>query len=290
MSESPLWLSIGELPPRGQDDHRYLLINQAAWHEQPEVIRGLLGFERVALFGQPVDACADGATPFLLRLDGHIGNTAVTRPLRTLCSSGCFASAISVLDASQPIGQLAAALSLRCEARLTEGQDVMLRCFDTRVLASLLDVLTPEQHSHLVSCTSHWWFAGRNGVLEPVTVSPWPARDEFTAPWHLTTDQEEALIDASDTDAMVDLLMRRKLEPLLDLPFVERHPVVDGLLARCKQWGLRGTSDQATYCTLALMRRQPDIGQLAPWDQLLPRVQRGELTFAAALAIAAEAD
>ena len=288
MTESPLWESVGTLQPRGDAEHRYLLINQAAWHAQPEVIRGLQGFDRVALLGQPESACHDGATPFLLRLDGHIGNIAATRPLRVLCDTGCFASALSVIDARLSMQKLASALSLRCEARLTELQYVVLRYFDTRVLEAMLDVFSASQLCQLVACTTHWWFAGRSGVLEPIHLSDWPAQDSFAPPWQLSQQQEEALLDASDADAMVDLLTRRNVEPLLQMPFVQRHPVVSSLLAQCQHWGLNGTSDQAAYCTVALMRGE-DIARASPWDQLLPKVKRGELTFAAALEISAQA-
>lgn len=288
MTASLLWQSIGELPPRGPGEHRYLLVNQAAWHGQPETMQGLKSFDRVALFGSSVDACVDGATPFLIRLDGQFGDTLAARPIRVLCETGCWASAISVLDSARPMTALAAALSARCEARLSDGQDMLLRYFDTRVLAVLLDVFTPEQLMHLGACATRWWYAGRSGALEPVTLSPWPAEDKFVPPWSLSQRQEDLLLEASEADAIVDLLTRQRVEPLLALPYESRHPVVAALLTQAKGWGLVGLSDQVAFCTLALVTGD-EVARVAPWDELLPKVRSGALSFAAALEAAASA-
>jgi hypothetical protein len=284
--DSPLWQAIVALPPRGAEQHRYLLINQAAWQFEPKVIASLSGFARMPLLGQPISAATDGATPFLLRLDGHIEHNAATRPLRQLCNTGYYASAISVIDSALPMPALAATITDRCEAQLPDHQDVLLRIFDTRVLEAVLDHFSTEQKSQLVACATQWWFATREAELAPLYVSPWPTQDLFKPPWRLTQQQENALVDASDADAMADLLTRRNTEPLLALPYPQRYRAVTQLLAQCRALNIDAVSDQAAYCTLALIRGE-DLARVSPWDQLLPKVKRGELAFAAALEIAA---
>jgi Domain of unknown function (DUF4123) len=286
--DSPLWQSISALPPRGPEQHRYLLVNQAAWQTDPKIIAELSAFERLALLGQPIAACTDGATPFLLRLDGQVGNTPSTAPLRRLCNAGYYASALSVIDSALPMQSLAASITDRCDARLPDHQDVLLRIFDTRVVEALLEHFTPEQKSLLVACSTHWWIAGREGELAPVHVSPWPTQDLFEPPWQLTQQQETALLDASEADAMVDLLTRRNVEPLLALQYPQRYPVVRELLAQCRALNMDAISDQAAYCTLVLMREQR-LEDDPSWQALLPRVKRKELSFQAALQLASEA-
>jgi hypothetical protein len=281
-TDSPLWDHIASLPPRGEDEHRYLLINQAAWSGQVDALRALRGFDRCALFGQAPSACEDGATPFLLRLDGNISETSATRPLRVLCAEGCYASAVHVIDSGLAIQPLAQALTERCDARISDEQRMVLRYFDTRVFEAVLDHFTAAQLSDLVSCATRWWFAGRQGLLDPVYVNPWPQEDIFKAPWQLSLSQEHALLMASEPDTMIDLLTRSGVEPLLVLPYPERYPVVRDMIASAKAWGLEGTSDQAAYCTLSL-HQGTDLAEDPLWKQLLPRVKRGEMSFTQAL-------
>jgi Domain of unknown function (DUF4123) len=286
--DSPLWQAIVALPPRGAEQHRYLLINQAAWQFEPKVIASLSGFDRMPLLGQPISAATDGATPFLLRLDGHIEHNAATHPLRQLCNTGYYASAISVIDSALPMPALAAAITDRCEAQLPDHQDVLLRIFDTRVLEAVLDHFSAEQKSQLVACATQWWFATREAELAPLYVSPWPTQDLFKPPWRLTQQQENALVDASEADAMVDLLKRRNVEALLALPYPRRYLVVTQLLAQCRALNIDAISDQAAYCTLVLMRglRLEDD---PVWQALLPRVKGKQMSFQAALQTASEA-
>lgn len=281
-TESPLWDSIAALPPRGEDAHRYLLINQAAWASSCGHLRALCEFERCPLFGQDVSACEDGATPFLLRLDGQIGITAATRPLRALCAEGCFASALHVIDSPHPIQALAQSLTARCDAVLSDEQTMVLRYFDARVFEAMLTHFSASQLAVLVSCSRRWWYAAREGVVSPVYVNPWPTVELFTPPWRLSLEQEHALLDASEPDTMIDLLTRSNVEPLLDLPFPQRYARVRDLLAGARRWGIHGVSDQAAYCTLSL-HHGTDLADIPLWVQLLPRVKREEITFKQAL-------
>jgi Domain of unknown function (DUF4123) len=280
--QSPLWEAIGALPPRGAEQHRMLLINQAAWSDQPDVLRALGDFDRVPLLGQDDSACVDGATPLLLRLDGQIGDTAATRPLRRLCATGCYASGISVIDSSLSLPALADALSQRCDAQLHGGPEMLLRLFDARVLEAFLDMLDADGQRALVGCASNWWWSSREGGLVPIVVSPWPEQDAFSPPWRLTEQQEAALLEAGEADAMVDLLSRHQVQALLDLPYPRRQPAVHQMIEQCRALNIGAISDQAAYCTLVLMsgrRLEDDVR----WEPLLPRVRKGDISFIAAI-------
>lgn len=93
-------------------------------------------------------------------------------------------------------------------------------------------------------------------------------------------------MDASETDAVIDVLTRQNNQALLHLRYEYRYSVVHGLLGQARGWGLDGAPDLTAYCALGLMRG-PDFGQFEPWRSLLPEVQAGRLRFDEALERAA---
>jgi hypothetical protein len=285
--QSPLWRQLEGLPPTALGVHRYLLINQAAFSQDLAVIQGLNSFDRHPLLGSNASACSDGATPFLLLFDGTLGNASRTRTIRKLCTDGCFANAISVIDSRLAVPALLAALRARSNAVTSDGQHMLLRYFDTRVMEPLVDAMTPEQRVQWVSCSTSWWFCNRWGELEPLVCEPWPGVDSFTPPFRTTAKQEAHLLSASEADAIVDLLARNQVQGLIDLPYPHRQPTVKRLLAAAQALKLTGTPEQAAYCSLALEAGE-DFGSMAPWNQLLPKVERGEITFVQAIEWAAE--
>ncbi|WP_033371789.1 DUF4123 domain-containing protein [Caldimonas manganoxidans] len=277
-----LWDGWCAMPPPADGQHRYLLVNQAAWNAHRTVIRDLRSLPRQALLGQGGDACGDGATPFVIRIDGRPDEGARAWPLRAVCQTGQWACALHLIDSPLPLQGLAHALSERCLARLSDGQEMLLRYFDTRVLAAMCDVLRPTQMQDLVSCTSAWWFANRGGEWVSMNVLDWPGEERFQAPWHLSLEQEHALLDASEADAMIDLLTRQGQPALLALPYGERYPAIRELLAQGKAWGLDGTTDLSAYCTLGLSQGRT-FSQAEPWQSALQQVREGRMSFIQAI-------
>jgi Domain of unknown function (DUF4123) len=281
----PLWKTLLSLFPRGTGEHRYLLINQAAFGANSALMKRLEKFPRAALLHQSVDACTDGATPFLVLWEGWSTDAQQLRTIQTLCEQGCYACAVSALDSSLNIDQLAAALTARCTVRLPEGIDMLLRFFDTRVMDALIDVLKPDQIELLVSCTTRWMYAGREGPLDPVSLSDREGRDTFVTPIELTQKQQNALIDAGEPDLVIGLLVDANIEPLIKMPVPRRYRAISQLIAKARQWGLSETPDFAAYCSLALSIGT-GFAEQAPWSELLPEVKAKRLTFSQALATA----
>lgn len=277
-----LWDGWCAMPPPADGQHRYLLVNQAAWNAHRTVIRDLRSLPRQALLGQGGDACEDGATPFVIRIDGRPDEGARARPLHAVCQTGQWACALHLIDSPLPLQGLAHALSERCLARLSDGQEMLLRYFDTRVLAAMCDVLRPTQMQDLVSCTSAWWFANRGGEWASMNVLGWPGEERFQAPWQLSLEQEHALLDASEADAMIDLLTRQGQPALLALPYGERYPAIRELLAQGKAWGLDGITDLSAYCTLGLSQGRT-FSQAEPWQSALQQVREGRMPFIQAI-------
>lgn len=90
------------------------------------------------------------------------------------------------------------------------------------------------------------------------------------------------MIEASEPDAVIDLIASSGRHPLFDIPYPQRYPIVVDLVYRARQWGLEEIPDFAAFVTIALSTSN-DFDVLPPWNELLPRVQAGELTFSAVL-------
>ncbi|MFN3415507.1 MAG: DUF4123 domain-containing protein [Caldimonas sp.] len=277
-----LWDGWCNMPPPSDGEHRYILVNQAAWNAHRTVIQGLWSLPRQALLGQGRDACEDGATPFVVPIQGRPDEGARAWPLRALFDSGQWACALHLIDSPLALQDLAHALSERCLACLSDGQEMLLRYFDTRVLAALCEVLQPTQMQDLVSCTSAWWFANRRGEWQRLPSPGAPIEDRFEAPWQFDPAQENALLDASQADAMLDLLMRQRQPALQDWSHEQRHSVVRELLLQARNCGLEGTTDLAAYCAVGLAQGV-DFALAEPWRSALQRVREGRLTWLQAI-------
>lgn len=281
---SPLWAELQKLLPEAPGDGWYLLVNQAAFANSMKSIEGLASFERQALLGQVADACRDSATPFVVSLRGVSSDQGRMRSLRRLCDDGCYGSALHLIESDLSLPALADELTTLCEALLPDDYEVLLRYFDTRVLAVLTQVMTPQQSVQFFSCARRWQYADRLGKWVQVDVGD--ARVETAASSHLVLSaaQQNALIQAGEADAVIDLLLRNKIEPLLDMPFPERHPTICRLIETAAGWGLSATADLAAYCSLALLRGVR-FDKVEPWSSQLALVKRGDLKFSDALSL-----
>jgi Domain of unknown function (DUF4123) len=278
----PLWSSLISQPTRAVDQHRYLLINQAALGHNNALVKKLSKFPRAALLGQSVDACTDGATPFVLLWDGWSNDTSNLRAIQTLCEQACYACAVSVLDSALGIDQLATALTARCTVVLPDNLSMLLRYFDTRVMDALVDVLTREQLISLVSCTTLWLYADREGPLNPFALPDRDGQDKFVSPLVLSVKQQNALIDAGEPDFVISQLLNAQIERLLDLPMPRRYSAISQLIIRARTFGLTDTPDFVAYCALALSIGA-DFANTAPWSELLSDVKAKRITFSEAL-------
>lgn len=284
-NDSPLWTSLQNLPRCPEGSYRYLLINQAAFTDPKACTKALDAFEHCSLLDQPVSACRDGTTPFLIKLDDAANAARYTRTLATLCNEGCYASAISVLDASQTLECMAQAATQRCYAQLPDGSDVLLRYFDTRIMAALTNILDAEQHAGFLSCASTWWFAGREGQMLHATEIPSDQSWPFTSPVKFSLKQVAALTEATLPDGLLDTLIHSNLKLLIETPYPRRYSLIRQLVADARSWGLKARSDLVTYCVVAL-EAGAGFERSAPWSDLLDRVAKDEIRFADALQIA----
>lgn len=287
VKHSPLWADVRSLPKCRAGEFRYVLVNQAAFSERAVCIRELACFDRQALLGQPLSACHDRATPFLIALPAVVTDGSHARILAELCHEACYASAISIIDAPHSLHFMADAMTARCDARLPDGTEAVLRYFDTRIMAPLVTILTEEQHASFFACASAWWFAGRDGhLVQCDLVTPEPAA-AVSGSITFSLTQMAAMTEATLSDGLIDVLLQNHLRALLEIPYPLRHSTIERLVAAARTWGLNDQADLLTYCAVAL-EAGSGFEQTAPWSELLHRVAMAEISFSEAVSAAQE--
>lgn len=312
--EANLWEEFAALPRLGEPTTeatgeaahtpphtlvRYILVNPAALpplaRTYTSIIQqsGIHG-ESASLLNLDLSCGQDGATPFLFA----VGCDASTRGNATAWLEKLFAHArhqcaLHIIDSSYSARDLAHHLTVCTDARTEDGLNVMLRYFDTRVIQPLAGIATPEQWAAFTACAHRWWYASRWDQFIPL---PMPASmdapdntensaaESAAMPWQLSAEQDQALIDAGEADAVIGLLHHRShaIAQLGDFTPPQLYQHVRHYIAQAKSWGITQPPDHATYCHMGMIL-PPDFAQQQPWTQLLPQVKSGAITLTQAL-------
>ncbi|BEV17328.1 DUF4123 domain-containing protein [Herbaspirillum sp. DW155] len=125
--------------------HRFALLDSApvegAFRQRP-----LQGVRHASLFEGRREAILPEIAPLLIDLDtAH--NSALQRLCEWLWSMGLEHPCLSWMASPLPLDALAAHLRLFHTVDLSEGQTMLLRWYDTRILPQWLACLTPQQHA-----------------------------------------------------------------------------------------------------------------------------------------------
>lgn len=241
------------------------------------------GIPRESLFGEPAVAAARQVAPLLFALPG-LGDPRCQRLLSWLADHGSFTGSLLFLWSELPAAALHARLAHRTNARLHDGEEVVLRYFDARVFEALLPVLTPAQRAAWLEPARCWWYVDRAGLLQGCDGSPGmpQAHDPLNPALQLDATQFGALLDGTEPDQVAYLLRQRVPEPFLRVEPPARHAFVLRQMQQARgAWQLASTQDFALYCALALLRGE-DFALTPKWQRALQRVKAGELTLAQA--------
>lgn len=105
----------------------------------------------IALFSETADAALAFAGPWLI--DAEVAGTEM---IEQLVGFERVAYGVSWLIAHQDLQALAQILRLHLETELPDGRRALLRFWDPRVLASLVEILGPEQRREIFGYIFEW--------------------------------------------------------------------------------------------------------------------------------------
>jgi hypothetical protein len=189
-----------------------------------------------------------------------------------------YTNALTVLESSLYFEALAHALNQRTDALLTDDMSVVLRFFDTRTIATLRKILSPEQLRVFTSIAQRWIYIDRYGEAQTLQQSKSAVDDDFVAPLEFSAQQEAQLIEAGEIDAMVNLLVNQQINGLIDLTPPVQYDLTAQLLSNTKDYQINQLSDQAAFCRVGL-ELGSDFHQKSPWSTELVDVTAQRSTF-----------
>jgi aspartate/methionine/tyrosine aminotransferase len=99
----------------------------------------------------------------------------------------------------------------------------------------------------------------------------------------LSADQEAAMLEAAEPDAVLRLLNEHDNAALERLPIQERHAFVVSKIERARGWAVESTADLALYCMLALSEGE-DFDERPNWQAALAPVRARKALLADAVA------
>lgn len=271
--------------PAAFGTYRYLLVDASATH--PLNVARILGLEGRSTDLLTAERCnwPNCASPVLIEVPDVAcpeASAASARFFETWRYANCF----TFIESSHPWGTTLDALRARTAAVLPDDVPVLLRFYDARIFPRVLEVLDAEQRQRFLGIARRWVVPGRQGELHAIESEETP-QDRHPSPLPLTRDQEAALIDASDVDAMVDLLLNQNHPSLTAALPPEQHDRVEAALTSAKSLAIGNGSDQIAYCALYL-ELGPGFMEQEPWRNWLHDIKTGKLTFSDAMNLAME--
>jgi hypothetical protein len=119
---------------------------------------------------------------------------------------------LSVIASRIPLAELKRRWEPLHWIRTEDGQRLLLRFADTRVLPSLARVLLPEQWAGLCGALQHWLYVDREG--QPAACEPASTAIEPSTALELSSTQLNALMAASEPDTLYDYFQEKLPEML----------------------------------------------------------------------------
>jgi hypothetical protein len=251
-------------------DYFYLLVDHAGLSglQQLLVKRKL---EWVSLFEATKQANAISVAPLLIRIVNH--DVKSTTFLSWICERGAYSSCLIFLASPLSIHKLAARLTTRLDARVSENMDVLLRFYDPRIFEQLCRTLSFVELQVFLSVANSWWYINRYGDPYPVTAQ-FSSEEFFESPLVLSGKQEFELLDSCEPDQVAEHLRQWVPKELELIPVAVRHEFILRHICAGRQIHITSTRELALYCTLALVYGE-NFASTSNWKAKLGLVKSG---------------
>jgi hypothetical protein len=217
---------------------------------------------------------------WLLPLDGRDRDLRIARSLAIAEARPAVVWLASTLSTSS----LAEGLRRRMDVQLADREELLLRYFDPRVLPEWVDCLGPTQRASFLAPALRWMWLDRAGELTMVSGHPTPDREPLDRPLQLDVRQEERLIDVSEANRALTLMLDDAPETLEALPVKLHYPLARRCGMELNALGLNSLGRR-----MAFMSVVAPCGDVDPffesqlWHSIRARLSAGSITFDHAL-------
>lgn len=186
------------------------------------------------------------------------------------------APCLSWFFVDQPPEKVAQHLRRFHVAGLSDGQAMLVRWYDTRILPVWLSCLTPSQASAFATGTSAWRYVDRFGdtaaIADPDRHTEPLATAPFGAPWiQLSDAQYGLLVDAAELDTLVKHLRQVIRDELRNVPDRTLFPFVAKHQQAAIEAGLKDIDQQTQYVLVALYTSGAGVEHPALKAALIPQ-------------------
>lgn len=200
-----------------------------------------------SLFNDTVEHGALEVTPILVLIGTEGKLSASRRFLEWTYESAGLRSSILMLLSPLGLNALCLRLTERLEVSLTGGMQAMLRFYDPRVFAALTKNLDTEQRNWFFGVANRWWYIDRLGV--PIQFETGFKDDSIVRGMLVLSQlQEDALVEESETDQILNIILKNFAESFPTVSATDRNQaVIDAinLLKREKIFSIRDAACKA---------------------------------------------
>lgn len=265
----------GALSSSGQ--RLYLLVDHAGAPGLVAELRRSAAIPWSSLFDDSKEQGALAVAPILIHFPDACASQSELDLLAWLRRACEFSTSLTVLNSTLAHDNLAHALKRRLNAQLPDHMPVMLRYFDTRILESLVPVLSPAQRNEFLGIASRWQWLDRAGDLrrldsDQLQSDSWPHQFEFDVV------QQNALIEASTADALVEQMQAHAADLCRPKTRAELHALAERCVPKFDRFAIEDVRTQTLYC-LTELQLGPAFDMQSEWAQALERVAKKQIGF-----------
>lgn len=241
-----------------------LLVDQAALAGAKALSR-LTRIWKTCNLLNPAAPILDGASPLALNLEGWRDCEEGHAVFATLLDHRRWSCGMSIIETTLPFDAAVQALSRRCHAVLPDDYRVVLRYFDTRILAVLWDTLTVPQRDEWARFARLWLHLSRDGEWQPLNLpercdGQGAACIDGDESLRLSVEQQAALMEAAESDVVIDQLRSQGCAALFDLTPPQQYRCVQPLVDQARSLGIESTAKTVNFCRIALAYdKSPDL-------------------------------
>jgi hypothetical protein len=194
--------------------------------------------------------------PLLIAVNGLDG-VCINNLFAWAQSTGYTSPAVSWFETDFGLPKIVDHLRLFHTVGLSEGQTMLMRWYDTRILPVWFACLTPSQTETFSAGISSWHYVDRTGGVSALPVGdqakPFPFAPKFGEPViNLTDHQYGLLVDAADLDVLLCHLRRIIPDEMRRVQSTKLNHFVAHYQQEAISAGLGDIDRQAQYVLLAL--------------------------------------
>ncbi|QAU23562.1 DUF4123 domain-containing protein [Dyella sp. M7H15-1] len=212
--------------------------------------------QRNILYGSLFEGHAEESLPEIapLLIDVTVESEATQKVIDETTRIGQLKPCVSVLESTLPLFLLTDHFAQFHLIERPDGQSMLMRWYDTRILPVWLDALTAEQRMFFTRGIAQWTSIDRFGDEQrhPIAESDIETAKRASLPLQLDASQAERLQTASEPDALIYELRKTIAKQIDSIPHRVLYPFIHTHWQMARQHGLCDRHAQTLWLTLAL--------------------------------------